>query len=253
MMRDAQVVPRRPSSLSGVTFIELLIAATILVVVLGLAGTFFAQQIQLQRAVQARNEVQDTLRVVTQLLTQDLSLAGATIGINDAGRIENQISSFGGCFATGCLTLDASGPTLEMRYMSSQFAASAACREVRYGVTNGTLQRSDVACGETEDPIDLAPNVRGFSVIFVCSNGTRIGSFPDAACPGASTYARTAFVSVAGASTIAVRGPTANVSVESTTAGSPTPIDCPVGRYCYAMTQEVLLPNLKPLSNSEGS
>ena len=45
--------------LRGMTLIELLIAGLILVVLLTIAGAFFARQTQLQRNVQTRNELQD--------------------------------------------------------------------------------------------------------------------------------------------------------------------------------------------------
>jgi prepilin-type N-terminal cleavage/methylation domain-containing protein len=53
----------------GVTIVELLVAMTVLVIVLGIATFIFARHAQLQRNVQARSDVQDRVRMVAQLVT----------------------------------------------------------------------------------------------------------------------------------------------------------------------------------------
>ena len=249
--------PRQRSRQQGMTFIELLIAAAVFVVVLGLASVFFAQQVQLQRAVQSRNEVQDRTRVAMQLVTQDLSLAGNVWRLNAQGLPEVPITAFGGCFAEGCLTLDSGSPdsALAMRYMSSQFEADEACREVHYRVTDSVLLRADVTCGDgVADPDDfvaLASDMLGFVVVFVCSEGTRIDEFPSLDCPEVTSYPRSALVSVAASSTVRSSASAATLDLVSTDPSSPRLEVCPNGRVCHVMNQEVLLPNLKDFRDLE--
>ena len=238
----------------GLTIVELLVAGVVLVVVLGAAGVFFALQVQLQRDVQARNEVQDRIRVALQLVTQDLALVGNTIRMTDAGAIETG-TGFAGCFpqSTGgeaCLELtnvSTTASTLRLRYVSSQFPVADSCRDVGYRRTGNVLQRSDVACGSGVSWIDLAPSVVGFKTIVVCSNNDRFASYPDVGCGGGTSYARTALVSVAAESLGNVRSAAAAGAMGLVTADPAlvTALTCPAGRICFDGTQEVLMPNLK--------
>jgi len=220
--------------------------------VLGLASIYFGQQIELQRNVQARNEVQDRVRVAMQLVTQDLALAGNSLLVTATGAV-NTPASFPGCFdqvggGVSCVELgnvSTSHSTLRLRYVSSLFPAADACRDVGYRLANGTLQRSDVACGASENFVALAPNTLGFKVVMVCSNGNRFAAFPVAGCGGGVSYGRSALISVAGQSAGTTGGTSPQVSLVTPTAGSETTIDCPAGRICFGMTQEVLIPNLK--------
>lgn len=249
----------------GLTIVELLVAGAVLVVVLGAAGVFFALQVQLQRDVQARNEVQDRVRVVLQLVTQDLALVGNTIRMSEAGSIESG-TGFTGCFTQSvdpsdpqpddpesCLELTdvtTALPTtsaLRIRYVSSQFPLAESCRDVAYQLAGTVLQRSDVQCGETESWIDLAPRVLGFKTIVVCSNNDRFATYPDGGCGGGTSYARSALISVAAESLGSVRSALAEdvMSLVTTNPILPVDLDCPAGRVCFGGTQEVLMPNLK--------
>jgi prepilin-type N-terminal cleavage/methylation domain-containing protein len=236
----------------GMTVIELLVASAVLATVLGLAAVYLAQQSQLQRNVQARNEVQDRVRVAMQLLTQDIALAGNTLLVTPAGAVTTP-TGFPGCFpqtggGSSCVELgnvSASSSTLRLRYVSSLFPAAEACRDVSYQLSNGTLERSDVSCGAPDVFVPLAPNMLGFKVVMVCSNGSRFATFPEAGCGGGISYGRSALVSVAGQSTWATAGASPQVGLVTTTIGSETTIDCPTGRICFGITQEVLIPNLK--------
>jgi len=236
----------------GLTVIELLVAGAVLVIVLGLASIYFAQQAQLQRNVQARNEVQDRVRVAMQLLMQDIALAGNTLLVTPAGVVTTP-AGFPGCFdqvggGTSCVELgnaSTSSSTLRLRYVSSLFPAAEACRDVSYRLNNGTLQRSDVSCGAGEVFVDLAPNMLGFKVVMVCSNGNRFAAFPVAGCGGGISYGRSAIVSVAAQSAGTTGSTSPQVRLVTPTIGSETTIDCPTGRICFGMTQEALIPNLK--------
>lgn len=236
----------------GMTVIELLVASAVLATVLGLAAVYLAQQSQLQRNVQARNEVQDRVRVAMQLLTQDIALAGNTMLVTPGGVVTTP-TGFPGCNfpqggGTSCVELgnvSSSSSTLRLRYVSSLFPAVEACRDVSYRLSNGTLERSDVSCGLAEAFVPLAPNMLGFKVVMVCSNGSRFATFPVAGCGAPAAYGRSALVSVAGQSTRATAGASPQLSLVTTTVGSTTAIDCPTGRICFGITQEVLIPNLK--------
>lgn len=237
---------------AGLTVIELLVAGAVLVIVLGIAAIYFGQQIQLQRNVQARNEVQDRVRVAMQLITQDIALAGNTLLVTAGGAVTTP-ASFPGCFdqASGnpsCVELEslsASTSNLRVRYVSSLFPAADACRDVSYRVSNGVLQRSDVLCGDDPVYIDLASEMLGFKVIIICSNGNRFADFPVAGCGGGLSYGRSAIVSVAGQSARSTGSTSPPVRLATATAGSEIEVACPSGRICFGMTQEVLMPNLK--------
>lgn len=245
--------PQRSSG--GFSLLELLVAMVITVVVLGLASVFFAQQTALQRAVQSRNDVQDRIRVTTQLVTQDLSLAGAAVRIAPDGTIDTDagVADCAPKAAVRCLDLGKvtdTASTLHVRYLSSQFPSAEACRDIEYRLEAGALQRRDVACGTatgTEGFVDLAPDMLGFKVVVVCSTGLRVETFGEDSCPNG--YGRSAIVSVGGVSSIPHDGGSRDVTfVTATRADSSfafASVACPAGRVCYGMTQEVLMPNLK--------
>jgi prepilin-type N-terminal cleavage/methylation domain-containing protein len=251
-MRNTATASR---SIGGFSLIELLIAMVIMVIVLGMASVFFAQQTALQRAVQSRNDVQDRIRMTTQLVTQDLSLAGAAVRIAPDGTIDS-VAGVADCApkaAVRCLDLESvskTASTLHVRYLSSQFPSLEACRDIAYRFVDGTLQRRDVACGTasgTEGFVDLARDMLGFKVVVVCSTGLRVDAFGQDSCPDG--YGRSAIVSVGGVSSIPHNGGSQAVDFVTTTkVGSAFTLEsaaCPAGRVCYGMTQEVLMPNLK--------
>src|SRR5690606_32730907 len=176
----AAVSSGRRNRQAGITVIELLIAASIMMIVLGIAGAFLAQHTQLQRSTQNRSELQDRVRVGMQLIAQDLALTGnSAIVANDGRRLD---VTWPGCFdgAAGCVELSDAGTTLKVRYLSSQFTSGSECRDVTYRLTGGVLQRSDVACAASESFIDLANNVIDFEVTVHCGNGDDLNEFPSA-------------------------------------------------------------------------
>lgn len=268
---DATKVPSRAMSSAGLTIVELLIAAVVLVTVLAMGGALLSQQSQLQRAVQARNDAQDQARVVLQLVTQDLSLAGSTVVVDTAtGGIRSPrlglCSDEGSIPVPGCLQVvaDAGGlvSALSASYVSSQFAAADACRVVRYRVTgDGALQRSDVGC-DGFDPNDvdtfatLAPITRAFRVSIVCSSGDVVASFDRETCTdvnasGERAYGRSAIVSFVGQSAINLRSSTATTHEFVRAAANDrevATVACGTGFFCAGQTQEVLLPNLKSIA-----
>ena len=239
----------------GFTVIEVLITGFILVVVLGIVSTFLVQQMQLNRTTQARNEVQDKVRQVAEVVAQDLHMAGASRYVDEDGD-----SSAGVILAScnfqdvKCLFGEDGGPldTLEVAYVTSLRDASISCRNVSYMVEDGVLLRSDRQC----DPLDPTPsdrtheyqpfadNILAFDIQFVCSNAATVAYYPDNSdCPKGTgeTYPRTAQFTIVGESNM--RAPVRGEEEFSTTSGQM--VVCGAERVCFAQSREVLMPNLK--------
>lgn len=216
----------------GFTMVELLIASTIVIIVLSMAGMFLAQQAKMQKSTQNRSELQDRLRVGMQLVTQDLALAGNSAVIALTGA--KMDITWPGCFdgAAGCVLVSDSGDTLKVRYLSSQFASGSECRDVTYRLLGtGVFERSDVGCGASANYVTLADNMVDFTVTVHCSNGNDLDAFPSASCPSVSSYGRSTTIDLVGQS----RSPGTGVVAPG----------CATGYLCYAMTQETLMPNMK--------
>lgn len=224
---------------SAFTLIELLVAMAILGVVMGLAVQYFVRQNQLTRQVQAKSEVQDKVRTVMQLITQDLQLAGASQYVDSTGATSNRLSC-----PTGCLNGSSSGlqDSLELSYVTSLRGASEACRRVSYSFSGSTLQRVEATCGSAlPAPIELASGILALDIQYICSNGNRLDNYPDTSrCDPKYAYPRSARVSVVGRSDAPY--PSTSSSSYRTLTGEVT---CPTGFVCYGMEQEVLLPNFK--------
>jgi hypothetical protein len=252
---------RQLISRTGLTVIELLIAAFVLVTVLGLGGAFLAQQVTLQRAVQARNDVQDRVRVVLQVVAQDFSLAGNSVLSTPTGgiRLENP----GLCRNVAnpnedraCVSLETRGSaiadetggnrfsTVALRYLSSQFPAGQECRDVRYeAIEDGSLLRSDVPCEAAPQLIEFATNVEVFTVVLRCSDGTPLPEYTTPVDCGGG-YPRTAVITFASRSDIPVRGSSSSLQYTSAD-GKLRELPCEQGFVCFLQSQEILLPNLK--------
>jgi type II secretory pathway pseudopilin PulG len=256
--REAQL-----SSGTGLTVIELLIAGFVLVVVLGLGGAFLAQQTTLQRSVQARNDVQDRVRVVLQVVAQDFSLVGNSVLSTPAGGLF--VENPGLCRNVAnpnenraCVSLDTWGSAtadategnrfsrVTLRYLSSQFAAGEECRDITYEAReNGALFRSDVTCEAEPQLIEFATNVEVFTVVLRCSDG--ITNLSEYSAPGdcGSGYPRTAVITFASRSDIPVRGSGGAALSYRSADGRIREVPCEQGFVCYLQSQEILLPNLK--------
>ena len=232
----------------GLSLVELLIAAAILSIVLGLLITYFVQQSNLTSQVQARNEVQDKVRMVMQLVTQDLQMAGASVYLDTSGAIVSGVF-LDSCLVISCLESSSSGggsaarDTFGVQYISSLRSVATACRRVAYDFDGEMLRRSDVDCDEENDAFHpIGNNIQALDIVYVCSNGNEVDDIPDASdCPVNTAYPRSARVTVVGRSDARVRG---QESRTFETVGGQT-VTCPEGFICYAMTQEVQMPNLK--------
>ena len=244
------------ASTQGFTVIEVLITGLILVVVLGIVSTFLVQQMQLNRTTQARNEVQDKVRQVAEVVAQDLHMAGASRYVDEDGD-----SSAGVILAScnfeevKCLKGEDGGTldTLEIAYITSlRDDADLSCRNVSYVVADGVLLRSDRRCDpldptpsdRTHDHQPFADNILAFDIQYVCSNAATVDYYPDSSdCPKGTgvTYPRTARFTVVGESN--VRAPVQGEEEYVTVSGQT--VTCGPERVCFAQSREVLMPNLK--------
>ena len=227
----------------GFTLVELLAAMAIFAVVLGIVGNYFAQQNSLARANQARSELQDRVRIVMQIVTQDLQMAGASRYSDASGNINTSVS-LASCTYTQCLVAADGGlrDSFQVQYLTSLQDVSNACRRVSFDFSGNTLRRSDVTCSSPADPQPLADNLLALDIVYLCSNGNRLGQYPDETnCPSGAAYPRSALVSVVGQSRSRVAGTPPN----SYPTSSGRTVDCPAGFLCYAMSQEVRMPSLK--------
>ena len=225
----------------GFTLVELLIAAAILVTVLAVALRYFVATAEAGRLTQAKSELQDRVRMVMQVVSGDLQMAGAkywTDGTTSVGfTLVNVLQGEDG----------EAKDTLTVRYVTSLRAQEAACRRVDYDFQGDTLRRSDVnitpqsgtECQEgSSDLQPLAEGILALDIQYLCSDGSSTDT-PDC---GSDAYPRSARVTVAGYSLTPVKGGGGSL----TTVTGQT-LTCPANRLCYGMTQEVLMPNLKPL------
>ncbi|MGQ9692359.1 MAG: PilW family protein [Thermaceae bacterium] len=219
----------------GVALLELLIALAILGVVLGVAFRYFQATLETGRLTQAKSELQDRVRMTMQVVTGDLQMAGArgtqSVAFTLVGALEGEDGGVKDRFTA--------------RYVTGLRSLEAACRRVDYDFQGDTLRRSDVnitqgkECQEgTPSFQPLAEGILALDIQYLCSDGSARNT-PDC---GPDAYPRSARITVAGYSLDRVQGNPGPI----TTASGET-LSCPEGRICYGMTQEVLMPNLKPV------
>ncbi|WP_243029311.1 prepilin-type N-terminal cleavage/methylation domain-containing protein [Thermus altitudinis] len=228
----------------GFTLVEALVALAILVVLLGLAVRYFTNNAELARETQARSELQDRVRMVMQVVSGDLQMAGASYWNRNAQNIGFTLPS--GHILEG--TDGGHKDSLKISYVTSLRDLSQACRRVEYAFQDDTLLRSDVNATpsngrdcQTPAPSfqPLADGILALDIRYLCSNGLS-NDTPDC---GPDAYPRSAVVEVVGYSL----SPMKSAGPQSITTVSGETVTCLAGRGCYALRQEVLLPNLKPL------
>lgn len=221
----------------GLTLVELLVAAAILSVVLGLVTVYLGQHVRYARQTEARNEVQDKVRMVMQMVSQDLQMAGAqryvysnpthSGSLPPDGSIAANVSlpscDYTSAAGVDCLTGTDSGTSdaISVLYVTSlrdltvtsTIDANPVCRKVDYTFSGTTLRRSDEQCFDatgaytTPSYTDLADNILILNVQYVCSDGHVLDGYPDPSttsphplCTPGSGYPRTAHVTVYGRS-----------------------------------------------------
>ncbi len=147
----------------GFTLVEVLVAMAILVVVLAVGVRYFASTSELARNTQARNELQDRVRMAMQVVTADLQMAGARYWNSGS---QNRAFSL----PLPPLSGTDGGPkdTLTLYYVTSLRDPASACRRVDYSFDGDTLRRSDVNATPTSgsdcttpSPV-LSPWPKGF-------------------------------------------------------------------------------------------
>ncbi|GIW28823.1 MAG: hypothetical protein KatS3mg070_2186 [Meiothermus sp.] len=216
----------------GFTILELLVVLAIFTGVLTIATRFLASQSQDTRIIQERNEVQDRARLVLQMVSQDLILAGSSRYVrNNEVRFDeaNWVSCAPG---TPCLsgTDHSERDTFVTRYHTSLYPNGQECRSVGYTFDGTTLLRADVPCSQAPTGLiaassyrEFAPNITQLSIRYVCgdSAATEVG------LPSGCTV---------------VTNPTerfVRAALVTITATSPQ------GTYTYTIAQRVPIRNLK--------
>jgi type II secretory pathway component PulJ len=171
-------------SSAGITVVELLIVMAIMGVVMAVLAAFFTQQTRVTSQTQARNEVEIKVRTVTEVIAQDLQMAGSravysegTVTYKDLAPLycDTDITDPDWASSMSCAQTASSGVVLNLVYASSLRAGLAGfdtCRNVQYRVVGTTLQRSDVNCGTDADFHDFADNVTSIVFSAVCSDGS---------------------------------------------------------------------------------
>ncbi|WP_105317389.1 PilW family protein [Thermus tenuipuniceus] len=228
----------------GFTLVEVLVAMALLVILLGVAVRYFASTSALARDTQAKSELQDRVRMVFQVVTGDLQMAGARYW--NAGSANRAFTLPLGKVLEG--TGSGVQDTLSLYYVTSLRDQNQACRRVNYDFQGDTLRRSDVNatpttgsdCAEPSPSFQpLAEGILALDIRYVCSDGTP----QDTPACGAAAYPRSAIVEVVGYSLTPVQNP----GPATLTTHTGHQVTCPSQRACYALRQEVLMPNLKPL------
>lgn len=231
-------------SQAGLTLVELLVAATLLVILLGLVALYFGQQANLSRDTQARSQVQDAARAAMQLVTNDLLSAGSNQYVISGAPVTKV--ALAGAVPTG--TDGGLDDTVTMEYVSSlRGSLGTACRHVVYQVNAGSLERSDVACGGTDSFSNLADHVLAFDLVYVCSDASTADEPSE--CP-ANTYVRSVRVAVMLRSDNPAKGGQSAATYATTTVDHPSAVaggsvSCPSGYVCALLRQEVQTPSLK--------
>lgn len=216
----------------GLTILELMVVLGIFAGVLAIVTRFFASQSQDTRIVQERNEVQDRARLVLQMVSQDLILAGSSRFIR-GNEVRFDGTHWVSCApGTPCLTGtdQLERDTIVTRYHTSLYPSGQECRSIGYNFNGTTLLRADVPCSQA--PInnipatsyrEFATNITQLNIRYVCGDAaaTEVG------LPSGCT-------AVANPTERFVRAALVTVTARA-----------PQGSYTYTIAQRVPIRNLK--------
>lgn len=226
---------------AGFTLIELLISMAILAVILGTLASYLISSQRTARTTQNLATAQDKVRAVSQVVLQDLQVTGSSLYADpDATHpTATTVPNWTSCSSAACLTGTDGGAqdTLSLRYVTSLQPTSTACRSVGYSFSGNTLRRSDVPCGTSASPQDLAAGVLALDMVYVCSDGSEVQT---PSC-GVGKYVRSARFSVYAASDKQLSGTPA----AAFTTASGRSVACLSGYRCYGETLETSVLNLK--------
>ncbi len=249
----------------GITLIEMVIGMAILSVILTIVGGVFRQQNVIVGRNQARDETQNKVRMLMQLVGQDLQLSGARTwsDVNGTGNAPNTVSLYevdaplglrSGTSSSGTYARD----NLEVQYLTS-LRGSSQCRHITYYFSNTTFYRKDLSdlqgtvCGSSgnggnSSGIALADNILAVDILLRCNDGTFDNS--STPCDATGQYIRSAKVLVTAQSNDPVygyQGPAYGRTFNTSTGVINTQA-CPVNRMCFSLEQEVPLPNLRGIT-----
>lgn len=216
----------------GLSILELMVVLAIFGAVLAIATRFFASQSQDTRIVQERNEVQDRARLVLQMVSQDLILAGSSRFIR-GNEVRFDGANWVSCApGTPCLTGtdNTNTDTFVTRYHTSLYQSGQECRSIGYSFNGTTLLRADVPCSQAPTNNIPATSYREFAthitqlnIRYVCGDAAATEVGLPSGC-------------------IAVVNPTerfVRAALVTVTAAAPQ------GTYTYTIAQRVPIRNLK--------
>jgi|GEM_PF-6225601 len=209
-------------SRSGLTVVELLIVAAIVVIILAVLTAFFAGQTRVSCGIQDRNELENKLKTVAELVMQDIQQAGSVATYASSVPTYALVELGPGCSRSersGCVVTSGDGNVVTTLYLTSlvrpngatwEAGKNAACRQVDYDIMNGIFSRRDVACDATPagfEGFDLASGITDVTVQFTCGvvadeeSEIKGDPFTDPSlCYAAKSYPREALISVTGVS-----------------------------------------------------
>lgn len=210
MSRDLS--PRRFQA--GFTIVELLIVAGIMVTLLAGLGAFFALQSRVGERTQDRNEVENKVREVAEIVMQDVQQAGSVATYIDG--VSNYAAAQLGAncsrsVRSGCVVTTGGGNVVTTLYLTSlvrpaggswSAGGAAACRRVDYDITDEIFSRRDVSCSDTPssfDGYDFASGIQDVQVQFTCNLEGDPFTNPTL-CYDAGSYPREALIRVVGVS-----------------------------------------------------
>ncbi|GEM84900.1 prepilin-type cleavage/methylation domain-containing protein [Meiothermus hypogaeus] len=182
--------------------------------------------------MQERNEVQDRARLVLQMVSQDLILAGSSRFIR-GNEVRFDAANWVSCApGTPCLTGtdDSERDTFVTRYHTSLYPNGQECRSIGYSFSGTTLLRADVPCSQAPTGAivassyrEFAPDITQLNIRYVCGDAAATEVGLPSGC-------------------IAVANPTerfVRAALVTVTATSPQ------GTYTYTIAQRVPIRNLK--------
>lgn len=135
----------------GLTILELLVAAAVLIVMLALLGQLFIGSRTAYQVIEDRSEERQILQTAVELLKYEVGLAGYRCTDSDAGdRV----------FATDPLTVDkgaaGASDTVIVTYYEDRFVSGASCdgpRTVTFSISNDAELVREVSGGDSEPEV----------------------------------------------------------------------------------------------------
>lgn len=177
-MRARQAATRDPGRRRrrGMTLVEVLIAGVLFIVIISIAGRFFAAQNEANALQKALDEASDNARIALEMLSWDLQNAGYRVTVTDAP------SDLLGIRATDGGAQDA----LVIRYLDESLSPPSPQRiSYNIGDTPGALQRvqysDDTKTVPSEQP--TVARVVGLNLLYETRSNQYVDVQDDGTCP----------------------------------------------------------------------